>query len=46
VVTLEQTKASDSSAYEGLAPAWHVTVATVQRQPGGGWLVSGWQPEN
>jgi hypothetical protein len=46
VVTLEQTTASDSSAYEGLAPAWHVTVATVQRWPGGGWVVSGWQPES
>lgn len=46
VVTLEQTKANHSSAYDGLGPAWHVTVATVQRQADGGWLVSGWQPEN
>jgi hypothetical protein len=46
VVTLEQTSASRSSAYQGLAPAWHVTVATVQRQPGGSWVVSGWQPES
>jgi hypothetical protein len=46
VVTLEQTTASDSSAYDGLAPAWHVTVASVRREPGGGWVVSGWQPES
>jgi hypothetical protein len=46
VVTLEQTTAANSSAYDGLAPAWHVTVASVQRAPGGGWVVSGWQPEN
>jgi hypothetical protein len=49
VVTLETTTSALSSAYRGLAPAWHVTVATVtelgataQRR----WAVSGWQPEN
>jgi len=46
VVTLEQTTASDSSAYDGLAPEWHVTVASVKQEPGGGWVVSGWQPES
>lgn len=49
VVTLESTTSGVSSAYRGLAPAWHVTLATVtelgpaaQRR----WAVSGWQPEN
>lgn len=46
VVTREQTSAAASSAYQGLAPAWHVTIATVVRQPPGGWAVSGWQPES
>jgi hypothetical protein len=45
VVTRESTTATDSSAYQGLAPAWHLTVATVARRRGG-WVVSGWQPEN
>jgi hypothetical protein len=45
VVTLESTTATDSSAYQGLAPAWHLTVATVARR-GGGWVLSGWQPES
>jgi hypothetical protein len=44
VVTRESTSASASDAYQGLAPAWHITVATVREQPGG-WVVSGWQPE-
>jgi hypothetical protein len=47
VVTLERTTASASSAYEGLAPAWHVALATVRRTaPGRRWVVSGWQPES
>lgn len=46
VVTLERTTASNSTAYQGLAPAWHVTLATVTRLAGGGWAVSTWQPEN
>jgi hypothetical protein len=43
IVTLERTSAR---AYAGLAPAWHVTVATVARLPSGRWVVSGWQPES
>lgn len=47
VVTLERTSASASSAYEGLAPAWHVAVATVRPgDQGHRWVVSGWQPES
>lgn len=46
VVTRESTTASASTAYAGLAPEWHVTVATVTREPDGRWVVSGWQPES
>ena len=45
VVTRERTTATGTAAYRGLAPSWHVAIATVQRA-GGGWVVSGWQPEN
>jgi hypothetical protein len=46
VVTRESTTATNTTAYQGLEPAWHVTVATVQRLPTGGWVLSGWQPES
>lgn len=46
VVTLETTTATDTTAYEGLRPAWHVALATVTQLPGGGWALSGWQPES
>jgi hypothetical protein len=46
VVTRERTTATLTGAYDGLRPAWHLTVATVTELPGGGWVVSGWQPEN
>ena len=46
VVTLERTTATDSTAYAGLAAAWHVAVATVAELAPGAWVVSGWQPEN
>jgi hypothetical protein len=45
VVTRERTRAPADAAYRGLAPEWHVSVATVTRL-GGGWVVSGWQPES
>ena len=46
VVTLERTTATDSTAYAGLAAAWHVALATVTELPAGHWVVSAWQPEN
>jgi len=49
VVTREATTATSSNAYQGLAPAWHLTVATVSLLRMSGvqrWIVSGWQPEN
>jgi hypothetical protein len=46
VVTRESTTATATTAYEGLAPAWHLTVATVTHTPGGRWVLTGWQPEN
>lgn len=49
VVTRESTAAADSAAYQGLAPAWHLTLVTlVGLGPPGRrrWVVSGWQPEN
>jgi hypothetical protein len=46
VVTLERTTATNNAAYRGLAPTWHVTLATVVRVERGLWTLSGWQPEN
>lgn len=46
VVTLESTSATNTTAYQGLRPAWHVALATVTEQAPGQWVVSGWQPEN
>jgi hypothetical protein len=45
VITRELTTASATTAYQGLQPAWHVTVATVSRESTGQWVLSGWQPE-
>jgi hypothetical protein len=45
VVTREATAATSTTAYQGLRPAWHVTVATVSRAGTGVWVVSGWKPE-
>jgi hypothetical protein len=46
VVTRERTTATNNRAYQGLPAAWHLSLATVSRLDGGGWVVSGWQPEN
>jgi hypothetical protein len=46
VVTLESTTATNTTAYEGLHPAWHVALATVTQQRAGQWVLSAWQPEN
>jgi hypothetical protein len=46
VVTREQTTATATTAYEGLRPAWHVAIATVQEASPGEWVVSGWQPQS
>lgn len=46
VVTLESTTATNTTAYQGLRPAWHVALATVAEQRAGQWVLSGWQPEN
>ena len=46
VVTRERTTATHTNAYQGLRPAWHVTLATVTRVYGHLWTISGWQPEN
>jgi hypothetical protein len=45
VVTRERTTAADTNAYQGLAPAWHVALATVTRVRGL-WVLSAWQPES
>ena len=45
VITRESTSATASAAYQGLAPAWHVTIATVSLA-GRRWVISGWQPES
>jgi hypothetical protein len=46
VVTRERTTATNTDAYVGLAPAWHVAVASAEQLAPGRWVVSGWQPEN
>ena len=46
VVTRESTNATNTTAYQGLRPAWHLTIATVTQQRPGQWVVSGWQPED
>jgi hypothetical protein len=46
VVTRERTTATNTSAYQGLRPAWHVTLATVTEVIGHLWTISGWQPQN
>jgi hypothetical protein len=46
VVTRERTTAANTNAYQGLRPAWHLTLATVVEVDGRLWTISGWQPEN
>jgi hypothetical protein len=46
VITREQTTATNTNAYQGLRPAWHVTLATVTKVFGWLWTISRWQPEN
>jgi hypothetical protein len=46
VVTRELTTATATTAYQGLQPAWHVAIATVQPLARGEWVVSGWQPKS
>ena len=56
VVTREWTTARYTTAYQGLAPSWHVTLATVARVSGVGgrgrarrprqWVVSVWQSQS
>lgn len=53
VVTRERTTARYTTSYQGLAPAWHVTLVTVARVRGARrradgrprWVVSVWQPQ-
>jgi hypothetical protein len=45
VVTRESTTATADSSYQGLRPAWHVEIATVDRLATG-WVLSGWQPQS
>jgi hypothetical protein len=46
VATRERTTASGTDAYQGIAPEWHLALATVTRLEGGLWVLSDWQPEN
>jgi hypothetical protein len=46
VATRERTTAAATDAYQGIAPAWHLALATVTRLAGGLWVLSNWQPEN
>ena len=46
VVTRELTTATNTTLYQGLRPAWHLTIATVAEIAPGQWAISGWQPES
>ena len=46
VVTRELTTATNTTLYQGLAPAWHLALATVVQLPGDRWVLAGWQPES
>ena len=46
VVTRELTSATNTDAYQGLRPAWHLALATVVELAGGRWVLSRWQPES
>jgi len=46
VVTLESTTATNTTAYDGLQPAWHVALAAVTEQRPGQWVLNRWQPES
>jgi hypothetical protein len=46
VVTREQTTATNTTAYQGLQPAWHVAIAVTAQVAPGQWVVSRWQPES
>jgi hypothetical protein len=46
VATRERTSATNTTAYQGLAPAWHLTLVTVAEVGARKWVVSGWQPES
>ena len=46
VVPRVSTSASNTTAYQGLQPAWHLALATVLELRTGQWVLTGWQPEN
>jgi hypothetical protein len=46
VVTREFTTATNTTAYEGLRPAWHLALAMVRELARGQWAVSSWQPQS
>jgi hypothetical protein len=46
IVTRERTTATGTSAYQGLAPAWHVIVGKAVELRPGRWAVSLWQPQS
>jgi hypothetical protein len=46
VVTRERTSATNTTAYQGLKPAWHLALARVAKLSSGQWVVSGWQPQS
>ncbi len=46
VVTRELTSATNTDAYQGLRPAWHLALATVVQLSNRQWVLSRWQPEN
>jgi hypothetical protein len=46
VVTRERTTATSIDEYQGLAPEWHLALATVTRTRGGLWVLSGWRPQS
>jgi len=44
VVSREVTSATNTTAYDGLRPAWHLTIAAAVLLTPGRWVVSRWEP--
>jgi hypothetical protein len=46
VVTRERTSATNTTAYQGLRPAWHLALASATQLRPDQWVLSRWQPES
>lgn len=46
VVTRERTSATNTTAYQGLRPAWHLALASATQLRPDQWVLSRWQPQS